>query len=100
MTALADRCGVVAAAQAHHMCRIVTVVPRADVCHVRRVHEPRCRRNDCAYKPDTTRCDVYRGPWALYGDAAAVFWRPYLFETVPRDSALANLVSLNVSHSL
>jgi hypothetical protein len=43
---------------------------------------------------------VYRGPWALYGDAAAVFWRPYLFETVPRDSALANLVSLNVSHSL
>ena len=45
-----------------------------------------------AYEPEAGRCDVYRGPWVLYRDAAALFWRPYLFGTVSRDSALANIV--------
>lgn len=44
------------------------------------------------YEPEAGQCDVYRGPWVLYRDAAALFWRPYLFGTVSRDSALANIV--------
>lgn len=45
------------------------------------------------FEPGSGVCDVYRGPWILYRDAAALFWRPHLFRGVPLDSALENLVT-------
>lgn len=50
-----------------------------------------------AYAPESGQCDVYRGPWALYRDAAALYWRPYLFGAMARDSALANIVALRTA---
>ena len=44
------------------------------------------------YEPDAGVCNAYHGDWALYRDAAALYWRPHLFGGVPLDTALANMV--------
>lgn len=84
--------GIVAAAKAHH----VPVPP--DLWHALMfatlgdLMQRDLAELGVAYEPESGQCDVYRGPWVLYRDAAALFWRPYLFGTTPRDSALANIV--------
>lgn len=45
-----------------------------------------------AYAPESGVCDVYRGPWVQYREAADLFWLPHMLGAVPLDSAIGRMV--------
>ena len=84
--------GIIAAAKARH------VPPPADLWHALMFYtQGEFLRQDLgelgvAYDPESGICDVYRGPWAQYRDAAALFWLPHMHGRVSLDSALARII--------
>jgi len=84
--------GIAAAAKARH------VPPPPNLWHALMFYtQGEFMRRDLAalgvpYEPESGICDVYRGAWIRYRNAAALFWDPYLSGKVPLDSALNNVV--------